>query len=92
MHELPTVFWLFTLIGISISHDLFFHQMRRLKLYNSSEKILKFAYFKHGKNADFHQKGQKFPFLPCLTYENFKIFFTRIVELETTHMNKKKIM
>ena len=40
----------------------FFHQMRRLKLYNSSEKILKFAYHKHGKNANFHKKVENLHF------------------------------
>ena len=35
------------LIGMSISHNLFFQQMRHLMLYKSSITILKFSYFKH---------------------------------------------
>ena len=45
--DLPTVFWSKVLIGISISHNLFFQPMRQLTLYMSRITVLKFSYYKY---------------------------------------------
>ena len=55
-NELPFVFLVFIMIGITISNDLFFQSLRQLKLYNSTLTFLKFSYYKHGKNANFHKE------------------------------------
>jgi len=44
------------LIGITISHDLFFQQMRQLKLYNPVIMDLKFSKNFHGKNSNYLKK------------------------------------
>jgi len=50
IYGIPTVFLSYLLIGISILNNLFFKQMRQLKIYKSTIIDLKILYFKNFKN------------------------------------------
>ena len=92
-NELPAVFLIFTLIGITKSHNLFFQSMRQLKLYKTIITDLKISQIFHDKNPKY-LKNDMF-----LRKSNFIKFF--IVNLQKgkyirkdqsmSNPNKKKI-